>query len=201
VNSEYTETNSSTSVQNHALGHLGYIRETIESSMSFTAIPGRAIALVGFTAIVAAWFAYQAQTEFQWLMIWLTEAAIAFVMGSYGMIQKARQADVSLLRGAGRRFLLSLSPPIAVAAFLTAVFYHHGLFHIMPGMWLLLFGVGVLSAGVFSVRPVPLMGFTFMACGVLTYVFPAAWSNVMMAIGFGIVLIIFGFIIAKRYGG
>ncbi len=201
MSSDYSETSDSTSLHNHALGHLGYIRRTIESSVSFTAIPGRAVALVGFTAIVAAWFASKAQTDFQWLITWLAEAAVAFVTGSYAMVQKARLADVSLLCGAGRRFLLSLSPPIAVAAILTAVFYHHDLFHIMPGMWLLLFGVGVMSAGVFSVRPVPLMGFVFMLCGVLTYVFPAAWSDAMMAIGFGFVLIIFGLVIAKHYGG
>jgi hypothetical protein len=45
------------------------------------------------------------------------------------------------------------------------------------------------------------MGLGFMLTGILALFCPAAWGNWFMAAGFGGQHIIFGVIIARRYGG
>jgi hypothetical protein len=79
--------------------------------------------------------------------------------------------------------------------------YRQWLFGLMPGVWLLLSGVAVVTGGAFSVNVVPIMGLSFMALGTVALFGPAEWTNWFMAAGFGVLHIAFGIVIARRYGG
>jgi hypothetical protein len=46
-----------------------------------------------------------------------------------------------------------------------------------------------------------MMGLCFMFAGMVALVSPPAWANSIMAAGFGGLHIVFGTIIARRYGG
>lgn len=106
-----------------------------------------------------------------------------------------------MLSGPGRKVAFSLSPPMVVGALLTVVMFRSGLNRAIPGMWLLLYGTGVVTGGMFSVSVVPVMGLCFMALGALALFAPGGWGNWFMAAGFGGLHIIFGTIIARKYGG
>lgn len=156
---------------------------------------------MGVTALGAAALASQQTVAREWLMIWLIEAALAMVIGVMALTRKSIAQQVPLLSGAGWRFVLGFSPPLVSGVILTAYLYPAGGLEALPGTWLLLYGTGILTGGAFSVRPVPLMGLCYMLLGTAAFFGPAAWGNALLAAGFGGLNIIFGTIIAQRYGG
>jgi hypothetical protein len=184
-----------------AADHLRYIRETMESAAEFTAVPGWGGVAMGITALAAALVAAWQRTPKGWLAIWLAEAFVAVAIAAPAAATKARRANSSLFSGPGRKFVLSFAPPIVVGAFLSLALFQLGAFSTLPGVWLLLYGTAIVTGGAFSVRAVPIMGLCLMALGAAALFAPAAWGNLFMAAGFGLVQIGFGVCIALRYGG
>ena len=188
-------------LHDRAMDNLRYIRETMERASSFTAVPGWGQVAIGVTALAATYLAARQPTALGWLGTWVAEAIISILIAGWLMDRKARSLGVPLLSGPGRKVAFSLSPPLVVGALLTVVLFRAGLNEAIPGMWLLLYGTGVVTGGMFSVSIVPVMGVCFMVLGAGTLFAPASWGNWLMAAGFGGLHIVFGTIIARKYGG
>lgn len=188
-----------------AMDNLQFIRETMEQAGSFTAVSGWAMVVVGASAFAAAFFASQmreTQGARVWLGVWLGEALLSFAVAGVAMIRKARRERAPLLTGTGRKMAVSFAPPMFVGALLTLLLYRLGLLELLPGIWLLLYGTGVVTGGAFSVPSVPVMGICFMLLGTLTLLLcPPEYANAAMAMGFGGLHIGFGLYIARRHGG
>jgi hypothetical protein len=133
--------------------------------------------------------------------VWLAEAALALAVLGWSLHHKARAANDPLISGPGRRFVLAFLPPMIVGALLTGALFASPAQSLIPGTWLLLYGTAVVTGGAFSVRVVPVLGLAFLVVGVVALVAPPAWSDWCLAAGFGVLHIVFGVIIARRYGG
>ncbi len=183
-----------------ALDDLRYIRETMERSSAFTATSGWGQVLMGATAIAAAALAARQPSPGKWLAVWLAEAVVALTVALVTMERKARRAGLPLTSGPGRKFALGFLPCVAVAILLTIAFARLGLTPLMPALWLLLYGAGVITGGAFSIPLLPAMGTSFVAVGALALFFPVR-GDAFMALGFGGLHILFGFLIARKHGG
>jgi hypothetical protein len=184
-----------------AMDNLSFIRRTMEHATAFTAVPGWGGVAMGACAMVAAGVAGRGVTPNERLVPWLVASVIALLIGGWAMEAKARRAGTTVFSYSGRRFVLSFLPPLAVGALLTVALVRAGLHHAMPGTWLLLYGTGVVTGGAFSIRAVPIMGMCFVLLGVVALFGPPAWGNALLAAGFGGLHIVFGLLIARRYGG
>jgi hypothetical protein len=183
-----------------AVDDLRFIRQTMERSAAFTAVPGWGMVAAGATALPAAWLASRHSFDLRWLEIWITEAVLAASVALVAIQHKAARAGLPWTSGPGRKVALSFAPPVAASALLTIPLFRAHLGHTFPGTWLLLYGVGVITGGTFSVSIVPLMGVCFMMVGA-TALFLPYLGNWAMAAGFGGLHILFGMWIARRHGG
>jgi hypothetical protein len=188
-------------LHDRAMDNLKYIRETMERATAFTGISGWGQVAIGVTALASSFIAAQQNSFANWLAIWCAEAVVALLIGGWSIDRKARAAKMPLLSGPGRKVAFSLSPPLFAGGLMTVVLYRAGLTNAIPGLWLLLYGTGVVTGGMFSVSAVPIMGLCFMTLGAAAFLAPTGLANCFMAAGFGGLHIVFGVVIARRYGG
>ena len=190
-----------TSLQGRAEADLRFIRQAMERSATFTAVPGVGGVAMGVVALVAGAAAGGQASAGRWLAVWLVAAAVALAIGVETMRRKAVRAGVPLTGAAGRRFAVALAAPLVAGAALTAGLWRHDAWALMPPVWLLLYGAGVLTGGAFSVAPLRVLGLCFMAVGAAALVTPASWGNAWLMAGFGALQVGFGWFIARRHGG
>ena len=196
-----TQSHQTTALHEQAAENLRFIHATLERAAGFTAVPGWGGVLMGLTALVAAAVAHPRRFTEMWLTIWLAAAVVATAIGFAAIVLKTRRSGMPLAGAAGRMFALAFLPAIGAGAMLTFVLFRNGSIRDLPGCWLLLYGTAVTSGGTRSIRVVPMLGLSLMALGVAALAAPAAWGDTFLALGFGVLHIAFGIVIARRYGG
>ena len=185
----------------HALDNLRYIRNAMERAGAFTSIPGWGGVVIGTTALIAAALAHPYAGTRRWLFTWLAEAVLAAVIALITTILKARRADIAFRAGPARRFFISYFAPIVAAAAITYTLASAGLYTALPATWLLLYGASFISSGAFSIPVVPVMGLCYMILGIAACFAGPQLGNALVGVGFGGIHVVFGFVIARRYGG
>lgn len=193
--------NEPVNIGDRAMDNLRFIRETMERSAVFTSVPGYGGALMGATAVGAAIIAHNQPLIKNWLVVWLVEAILAFVIGLFALWQKSKTSGESLASVPAKKFALAFAPPMAAGIILTALFYYRGFYEFLPCVWLTLYGTAVVTGGAYSVKIVPAVGWIFVALGAVAAFAPPSAGNLLMALGFGVAHIVFGLIVARRYGG
>lgn len=188
-------------LDDRARDNIRFIRETMERAGSFTAVSGWGGVAMGITALGAAMIASRQESTLAWLVTWLAEAAVAIGIALWTTYSKARSAGTALFTGPGRRFVYSFAPPLFVGVLLTILLVRISSIAEVAGVWLLLYGTAVVTGGAFSIRVVPLMGLCFMVLGAVALFCPSSWGNGFLAAGFGGLHLVFGGVIAGKYGG
>ncbi len=200
-------------LHDRALQDLSFIRRTMEGAAAFTDVPGWGLVVSGAVALATAPLAARQPTPERWVAMWTAAALVAACVGSWMMFRKMRlrvgPQQPLLVSVPARKFLLSFWPSIVAGALITFALIDpfvpgidaHLTARVFPGLWLLLYGLGVTTAGAFSIRAVPLMGLGFITLGAVALFVPVLNGDLMMALGFGALQVVFGVRIARRYGG
>lgn len=188
-------------MQARAMDNLRFIRGMMERAATFTALSGWGLVVIGITAVGAALVASRQTSAWNWIVTWLGEAGLAAGISVASMAIKAHTANEPLLSGPFRKLILSFSPALSAGVVMTGVLVRSSLNTLLPGVWMLLYGAAVISAGTYSVRSVPVMGAAFMLLGSVALLAPLSWTTALLIAGFGGLHIVFGIWIARRHGG
>jgi len=188
-------------IGDRAIDNVKFIREMMERSASFTAVPGYGGILMGVTAVAAAYIANTQVYLRDSLMTWLIEAFLAFAIGFLAMWQKSKIAGQSLFSTPARKFAYGFIPPLVVGVVIVLGLWRYEYYYVMAPVCMLCYGAAVACGGAFSARVVPVMGWCFIALGTVAFILPSSYAQIMMGASFGLLHIIFGAIIARKYGG
>lgn len=184
-----------------AADNLHFIRQAMERTNTFTSIPGAGGVGMGVIGLVASVVAARQPSGDRWLAAWLISAAAAAIVGLIAMALKAKRGGATLTGATARRFAMGMAAPFVAGAAITYELWAVRNFTVMAPAWLLLYGAGVLTGGIFSVPVVRAIGVCFMALGIAAIVTPPEWGNMWLAIGFGGLHVGFGTYIARNHGG
>jgi hypothetical protein len=188
------------SLDTRAAENLRYIRDTIQRASTFTAVPGHGGVLIGLSGAAAGVLAMQQSSFEAWLLIWVLEAVVGLAIGITAVLLKARRTGEDLWSRPARKFALGFAPPMLAGGMVTLALWRAGATGVIPGTWLALYGVAVMGGGAFSVPAIPAMGVSFFLLGCATLLLPGM-GNFALIGGFGFLHILFGILIARRYGG
>jgi hypothetical protein len=189
------------SLGDHAAAELTFIRSAMERASAFTAVPGAGGVVVGLIGLSAAIVSGRQPTPGRWLGTWLAAAVVAVLVELVAIVRKARRAGLPLTGTNARRFALGTAAPLVAGAAITYALWRVQAFAVMAPSWLLLYGAGVLTGGMFSVPAVRAAGACFMALGMAAAITPPGWADAWLAAGFGGLHIGFGVYIARNLGG
>lgn len=184
-----------------AIESLEFIRTMVARSAPFTAVPGRGGVAMGAVAVVAAVVAHRAATDNYWLATWMGAAVVAAPIGFIAMQWKAIRHGIGLWSAAGRRFAQGFVPSLVAAAVLTIALTLSGRIDLLPAIWLLLYGSGILAGSSSSVPVLAWLGVAFMVLGTAAAFTAPEWRDYWLAGGFGALQIGFGAHIARNHGG
>ncbi|HEU4623662.1 MAG TPA: hypothetical protein VFS52_02800 [Steroidobacteraceae bacterium] len=197
------QTNAPVPIESRALGTLSYIRASIDAAGSL-AVPGAAGIVMGTLGTAAAVVASLPAFRSRWIEIWMVAAVAAFLVGG-GLVIRQSTRRRGVLSSPIRKFLLCLCPALLAGAVLTFTLWRAGTEHLIPGMWLLLYGCAVISASTVTCAPnsrlIGSMGGIFAGLGLIALGAPAASHTLILGFGFGVLHLIFGILIGHMNHG
>jgi len=193
------------------------IQRIMERATLFTLLPGTAAVGGGLLVLAGCAVSYAMFRSFDFADIlglsFAGQAAFCvmwFAIGVCGVLLEVilttRAAKRQQLVPATRPMRVaafSLTPSVVVAMVLTYKFLiplwprAEEIQYIVP-VWMMLYGTGVYTAGLFSIRPPRILGLTFLALGVVALLGFPQYGVVSAALSFGLLHIVFGLYIVRK---
>jgi hypothetical protein len=195
------------------------IQRIMERTTLFTQLPGWAAICGGIMVLTGCAISYAMLPSFDFGEILIKLSTIGqgvfcvmwFMIGVLGVVfevvetaRRAKRMNLSPTARSARVAALSLTPSIIVAMVLTVKFLipvqpkAEEIQYIVP-VWMMLYGTGVYTAGLFSLRAPRILGLTFTGLGVVALLAFPEYGVVSAAVSFGLLHIIFGlYILGKQ---
>jgi len=193
------------------------IQRIMERATLWTLLPGAAAIVGGLLVLAgcAASYAMFRSLDFAdmlrlslegqcvFCLMWFLIGAAGLVVEALFTARVARRQGMTPSVRSGRLAVFSMTPSVAVAMVLTVRFLipndprPEEIQFIVP-VWMMLYGTGVYTAGLFSVRAPRILGLGFLVAGVVALLAFPQYGVVSAALSFGLLHIVFGLYVVRR---
>ncbi len=200
-----------------ATARMEEIQRIMERATLWTLLPGMAAVVGGILVLIGCGVSYgmirsvdfaamlempigqQAVFCVMWFVIGVTGVLLETVLTA----RAAKQQGMSPTVRSARVATFSITPPVLVAMVLTVKFLipaqpqPEEIQYIVP-VWMMLYGTGVYTAGLFSIRAPRVLGLAFIAFGIVALMALQQYGVITAALSFGLFHIVFGFYILRK---
>lgn len=157
---------------NRALGDISSIRRQMASSTEFHGYGPATLASTGLLAVLAAmaqtlWLSEPASHIATYLGIWSATAALSAALIGLQMYRRAHRIHSGMADEMIRMAVAQFLPSVGVGALLTLVLlrYVPSVVWMLPGLWQVIFSLGVFASCRFLPRPMAAAGVWYLVTG------------------------------------
>ncbi|REC46279.1 hypothetical protein [Chryseobacterium pennipullorum] len=195
---------------------LSHIRSMMERSSRFISLSGLSGVVAGLAALIGATYVYfvlkregidyfeGGRNFFAPALVWelvLTGVVILVVAVLSGYIftaHKSRKKGLKIWDATTKRLLATfMIPLITGGVFCLALLFHHLFVWIAPTT-LIFYGLALVNAEKYTLTDVKYLGYCQIVLGLFSLFF-LGWGLVFWAIGFGVLHIVYGLIMHRKY--
>ncbi|MDR7208891.1 hypothetical protein [Flavobacterium piscis] len=195
---------------------LAHIRSMMERSSRFISLSGLSGVFAGLSALIGGLYVYQlfksngleyfngehklysANLVFELFATGLVILAFAFTFGLLFTIRKSRKYNLPVWTSATKNMLLNLAIPLAVGGIFCLALLYHQIYVLIAPATLLFYGLALINAEKYTFSDIKYLGYCQLILGCFS-LFYLGYGLVFWIIGFGILHILYGLVMFKKY--
>lgn len=186
----------------------------MEQSSRFISLSGWSGVLAGIYALIASGIAYNLLGRSSSLLrsenlnenliqqlffLGMITLVLAISTGVLLSIQKSKKKNLKVWTKTTRRLLIHLSVPLAVGGlFVLALYLNYSSALLVAPTTLIFYGLALINSSKFTFQDVAYLGYCEVILGLTGLFFPG-YGLFLWAIGFGVLHIIYGILIQRKY--
>lgn len=195
---------------------LSHIRSMMERSFRFISLSGLSGVFAGLFALAGSIYAYQlfenngieyfdgrqktysSDLIIELVFIALVILVLALGSGIFFTLRKSKKFDLPVWTNTTKKMLLNLAIPLLVGGVFCMALLYHQLFALIAPVTLLFYGLALINAGKYTFSDIRYLGVCEIILGCIS-LFYLGFGLVFWAIGFGVLHILYGIIVFKKY--
>ena len=195
---------------------LLHIRKMMERSSRFLSLSGLSGVFAGLSALVGAAYAFyvfyregisyfdlgdnhyhpSVIKELFWAI--LVVLLVAIGSGYFFTARKSKKTSQPIWDVAAKQLLIHFATPLVVGGVVSIGLMYHHLYVFIAPMMLIFYGLSLVNAEKYTVTDVRYLGYCEIILGLICF-FILGWGLIFWAIGFGVLHIVYGLIMHKKY--
>ena len=195
---------------------LAHIRSMMERSSRFISLSGLSGVFAGLSALIGGLYVYQLfkangleyfDGEHKLYSVdlvselFLTAFIIlvfALTFGIFFTIRKSKKYDLPIWTSATKKMLLNLAIPLVTGGIFCLALLYHEIYGLIAPATLIFYGLALVNAEKYTFSDVKYLGFSELILGCIS-LFYIGYGLIFWIIGFGILHILYGLIMFKKY--
>ncbi|KUJ50375.1 hypothetical protein [Chryseobacterium sp. JAH] len=195
---------------------LSHIRTMMERSSRFISLSGLSGVVAGLAAIIGAiyvYFVFQREgidyfdgdrnifgkaLVSELVIIGAVILIIALLSGYIFTANKSKKKGLKIWDATTRRLLVTFAVPLVTGGLFCLVLLYHHLFVLVAPATLIFYGLALVSAERYTLTDIKYLGYCQIVLGLLSFLF-LGWGLVAWTVGFGVLHIVYGLIMHKKY--